>query len=118
MDMFFQGAKFEHIPGRNTFRMGDKWASLSPGQEVNAVDLNGNSLGELRVYAVYKLRLGDALRTAARYNHGVVEFVGDGLSEGDEAAADYLRDVLRDVYPALDLGNDAQVVTVVVFDPA
>lgn len=117
MDMIFQAAKFENIPGRNTFRVGPKWANeLSPGASVNAVDLNGKKLGDLSVYSVYKMKLGDALRTAAHYNHGVVDAMGAGLGEGSETAGEYLRDLLRDMYPRADLGNDDLIVSVVVFE--
>lgn len=110
--MIFEGANFRYIPGRNTFRIGDKWAKqLSLNEEIEATDLEGNVLGTLKVKGIYLSNLDDAFQKFTKENHGVIEHF---LETFDRASKDYLLDVLKQVYPN-EIINPQTPMTVVEF---
>jgi hypothetical protein len=113
-DMIFEQARFESIPGANTFRVGSKWnEQLKLNEVVRAVDLEGRELGKLQVRGLHFQPLRDALEQHAQNNHGVIDaFAGIARAE---AANEYLTNVLQSVYPGVNL-NDTTPVTVVEFE--
>jgi hypothetical protein len=107
--MTFVDAEFAYIPGSNTFRMGDKWAKLRPGDTVRAMDKDNKLMGSLTVASIVITDLAMALLHHAGQNHGVMQDAVRGFADV------HLREILQKAYPDLDLQDDSLTTVVVYF---
>lgn len=107
--MEFVGANFATILGHNTFRIGDKWADLEPGDILEAIIIDKagrNPAGLLTVKWVFRGPLSNALQFS-RMNHGVVDL---GAQNNSSLGANELMGILRKVYPDVDGSSEAVVI--------
>ena len=125
-DMKFGSADLRFLANSNTFRKGDKYASLVPGEFVQPVDDEGKPIGQaVTIRGVHVMHLGDALSTYAARNHGIreenakrVAMVQEGHTDHQVAGPDYLRALLNKAYVASDFTDDEMIVTVIEFGKA
>lgn len=122
--MRFSGADLAFLVNSNTFRLGDKYASLRPGDLVQPVDKEDQPEGKpLAVKAVHVMEFGHALQEHAMRNHGIREenakrravALDKLVGEHKAAGPDYLRAILNKHYVAADFTDDSLIVTVIEF---
>lgn len=118
-EMYFVGADFKYIPNSNTFRLGNKYGVLQPGDKLMACEpssVHGDTqLGELTVKAVHVMRLMPALDLFAMFNHGVLEWMSDGRVVYHQEMINHLTAILSSVYPDQLITNET-VFTVIEFE--
>lgn len=115
--MQFSDANLGFLPNSNTFRKGDKYASMVPGELVQPVTREGKPASlPLAVRAVHVMHLGDALDTYSMRNHAIRETnAARDAADDNHVGLDFLRAILGRHYVATDFTDDSLIVTVIEF---
>lgn len=113
-EIAFVGASIAFILGANTFRQGDKYAELRPGDRLVGEFEDG--AGTLIVKSVTLGCLEELVQELGNNNHAVLEAQKRGQIDGNPFAGPlYLNELLAKIYEGPDGG---ETFTVITFYPA